>query len=189
MYHARMTPVGDPTPLFVAGAILLACFAGIGMIDGAYFHLWKYKLHTRPDSHVEHITHTLNAILFPPIVYLLLYRDSAGIALWAAVALVVVDIGIESWDVLIERASRSTIGGLSSLEYWIHTIAISLRIGGIGVLFAARPVSAWSLSSPSELAGEPPSIVRLAALVLIVGATITAAQHLWLLQPKYRAKA
>jgi len=183
-----MTPVVDPTPLFIAGAGLLAAFAGIGMIDGAYFHIVKYKLHTRRESFVEHITHTLNAIFFPPIVYLLLYRDSAGLALWAAAALVVVDVGIESWDVLIERCSRSSLGGLTPVEYWIHMMAVTLRIGGMAVLFAARPLAAWSLSAPSVLSGEPPHAVRLVALVLIVGATITAAQHVWLLQPRYRAR-
>jgi len=151
-----MTPVVDPTPLFIAGAGLLAAFAGIGMIDGAYFHIVKYKLHTRRESFVEHITHTLNAIFFPPIVYLLLYRDSAGLALWAAAALVVVDVGIESWDVLIERCSRSSLGGLTPVEYWIHMMAVTLRIGGMAVLFAARPLAAWSLSAPSVLSGEPP---------------------------------
>lgn len=158
------------------------------MIDGAYFHIWKYKLHTRPESHVEHITHTLNAILFPPIVYLLLYRDSAGLVLWLAAALVVVDVGVESWDVLIERASRASIGGLSSLEYWIHMMAVSLRIGGMGVLFAARPTSAWSFGAPATL-GEPPAFARVVALLLIGGAIVTAVQHLWLLQAKYRVRA
>jgi len=179
-----VTPVGDPSGCFVAGAILFCAFAAVGMVDGAYFHIWKYKLHARVESRKEHVTHTLNAILFPPIVYLLLYRDCGGIALWAAALLVVVDVAIESWDVLIERASRAAIGGLSSVEYWIHTMAITLRIGGIGVLLAAHPTYAWRFDAPATLAGEPPALVRVVALVLIAGASVTAVQHVWLLRTK-----
>ena len=91
---------------FVVGAVLLVAFALVAMIDGSYFHIYKYKLHTRPESRVEHLTHTLNAALFPPSVYLLLYRSHGGVVLWGTLALVAADVAVESWDVFIEKASQ-----------------------------------------------------------------------------------
>ncbi len=171
--------------LYVAGAVLLALFSGIAMVDGSYFHIIKYKLHTRPESRTEHLTHTLNAFLFPPMVYLLLYRPHAGAALWAAVFVVAADVAVESWDVFIEKASRESLGGLTPTEYWVHVMAITLRVAGIAVLFAARPVAAWSLSAPLVLGADPPGLVRIVALVLMGGGAFTALQHAWLLQPRY----
>jgi hypothetical protein len=163
--------------LFIAGAILLCTFGTIGMIDGAYLHLHKYKLYARPESYVEHVTHTLRALLFPPLVYLLLYRTSNS-ALWVAVALVAADLGVTVWDVLIERASRKGLGGLSSLEYLVHVLAVTLNAAATAVLLVARFSSDVS----------PPEGVRWVALALIAGGGLTAAQHLWLLQPRYRAQ-
>lgn len=172
--------------LFAAGAVLFACFATIAMLDGAYLHIYKYKLHTRRESYVEHVTHTLHAILFPAIVFLLLFRNRAGLALYAAVVIVLVDVGIESWDVLIERDSRASLGGLSPLEYWIHVIAITLRVAGIAVLLALKPVAAWRPDASWLLVEQPPQWVQWTALALIIGGAFTALQHTWLLRSKYR---
>ncbi|HTJ42694.1 MAG TPA: hypothetical protein VL463_11400 [Kofleriaceae bacterium] len=170
---------------FVAGVVLWCAFALIAMIDGAYLHLFKYRLHTRAESYVEHVTHTLRAVTFPPLVYLLVYQRSAGIALWAATALVVVDVVIEAWDVLIERRSRAGLGGLSPFEYLIHVLSITLNSAGTALLLIARPASAWRWDAAAG--APPPDVVRWIALALIAGGVCTAIQHLWLLQPKYRA--
>ena len=47
--------------MLAAAAVCFALHALVAMIDGAYFHLYKYKLHTRPESLLEHVTHTLRA--------------------------------------------------------------------------------------------------------------------------------
>lgn len=104
-------------PRIMIAALLIALSATVAIVDGVYFHLIKYKLYARRESITEHLTHTLRAVLFGPMIYLLFGRCFGGLALWAALALAILDFAIQSWDVLIERTSRSSLGGLSSLEY------------------------------------------------------------------------
>lgn len=172
--------------LVIAGALLFCCFSAVALVDGTYFHIWKYKLYMRPESFWEHVTHTLNAALFPPTVFLLLYRNVAGRALWLAVVVIAADMAVESWDVLIERASRASLGGLTPIEYLCHVFAVTFRVGGIAVLLASKSAAAWRWSAPSRLPDVAPAAVRWIALALIAGSALTAAQHVWLMQPRFR---
>ena len=173
----------------VIAALLIDLSATIAIVDGAYLHLYKYRLYARSDSRLEHATHTARAVLFGPMVYLLFARCFAGAVLWATLALVLVDFAIQSWDVLIERASRSGLGGLSSLEYWIHVATITTHVAAVTLVLAARPAEAWSLSAPAVLPVAWPVIARWSALGLVPGAAGLAVLHLWLAQARYRAAA
>ena len=173
----------------VVAALLIDLSATIAIVDGVYLHLYKYRLYARPDSVTEHLTHTLRAVLFAPMIYLLFGRCFAGPVLWATLALVLVDFAIQSWDVLVERASRGSLGGLTSLEYWVHVAAITTHVAAVTLVLAARPPAAWSLSAPAVLPGEWPAIAHWSALGLVPGAAGLAVLHLWLLQPRYRAAA
>lgn len=169
--------------------VLIALSATVAIADGVYFHLIKYKLYARRESIAEHLTHTLRAVLFGPMIYLLFGRCFGGLALWGALGMVLVDFAIQSWDVLIERTSRSVLGGLSSLEYWIHVVAITTHVAAVTLVLAARPASAWSTSAPTVMPGAWPAIARFATLGLVPGATGLALLHLWLLRPRYRDPA
>ncbi|MGE5183526.1 MAG: hypothetical protein ACM31C_15750 [Acidobacteriota bacterium] len=173
----------------LVAALLIDLSATIAIVDGLYLHLYKYKLYARRDSVTEHLTHTLRAVLFGPMIYLLFGRCFAGAVLYATLAIVLVDFAIQSWDVLVERASRSSLGGLSSFEYWIHVAAITTHVAAVTLVLAARPAEAWSLSAPTVLAVEWPAIARWSALGLLPGAVGLAVLHLWLLRPRYRVAA
>ncbi|MDA9775680.1 hypothetical protein N9B59_00620 [Flavobacteriales bacterium] len=53
----------------------IALFMLLAMYDGIYLHVWKYQLHTIEESYFEHKTHTIRAILFPLIVWLLVINN------------------------------------------------------------------------------------------------------------------
>ena len=62
--------------LFLLSMICLGAFMVLATYDGAYLHLWKFELFNHEESRFEHKTHTIRAILFPPIVWLLFIDTS-----------------------------------------------------------------------------------------------------------------
>lgn len=50
--------------LVIVGFVFLNLFMIVGAVDLFYFHMWKYKLHTRPESIYEHKLHGIFALLW-----------------------------------------------------------------------------------------------------------------------------
>jgi len=167
--------------MIIASTVFLLLFCVLSTIDGLYFHLYKYKLHTSNRTLEEHLTHSIRALLFGPIIYLLYAVNAAGYFLWLAIFLVVADLAVETWDVLVERKSRAHLGGLSTAEYWVHINATTLRVAAIALALAGKPLSAWKLQNLPFM--DPyPRVVVLVALVLIACSVLTAIQHFWYLR-------
>lgn len=164
--------------------ILLGLFALLSALDGLYFHLWKYRLHTRAESRGEHLIHTLRSLLFPAIVLTLYAHPSVGFVLWLGVGLVVLDAGAEFWDVWIERDSREEWGGLSSAEYLLHVVLTILRTASLALNLVARPVEAWYWSTPGLVAGSSAALADFVTRSILPGAIGVALLHLWLLRPR-----
>ncbi len=178
-------------PLVTASTVLLLLFAGLSLVDGLYIHLWRLRLHARPDSYREHLWHTARAVLFAPGVLLVFAAPTAGAALWFGVLLFAVDEVVEMLDVLAERASRASLGGLSSAEYAVHVVLITLRAAAVALALASRPAAAWSLDAPHVLGSHPETIAFLVNQ-LVPGAVVAAALHVWLAwrhRPMTRASA
>ena len=173
--------------LISAATVSLIVFGAVAAFDGLYLHLWKYRLYARPDSIYEHQLHTVQAFLFAPVVFLLFYANFGGLALWAAVAFIVVELVVEMMDVLSENDSRASIGGLSSEEYAAHVAAITARVAALALALAAKPAFAWDPSAPLVLAAEYPAWVTATALQRLVGNAAIGALHLWLMREKYRS--
>ena len=74
--------------LVMAAVIVLQVFGVLSSIDGLYIHLWRLKLHQRPDSYREHLWHTARALLFAPVVVILFAMPSSGALLWVGVGLI-----------------------------------------------------------------------------------------------------
>jgi hypothetical protein len=172
--------------LIGVGAVIFLIHAMVASIDGVYFHLWKYKLHTYEDTITEHITHTLRAWTMAIASILLYAVNTGGILLWAAVAVLVVDLIIETWDVLIERKSRERFGGLSSAEYLVHAHSIFLYGAAWTLAFVAKPSGAWSLASPAVLDQAYPMYVVAIGWTVGVSSFFGAIQHTWYCLPRYR---
>ena len=172
--------------LVTLGLIFLNLFMLVGTVDLFYYHIWKYKLHTRPESRYEHKLHMAFAFLMVPIGYLLYYQNLGGYGLWAAVFFVGAALVTEMLDVFTEGDSRASLGGLSTGEYSIHVAATILKVASFAFMFGSKPLAAWSLSSPVVL-GTYGWMAEAMALQVMVGSFLVGVLHLVLLNRKVGA--
>jgi hypothetical protein len=169
--------------LVIAGFVFLNLFMIVGTIDLFYYHIWKYKLHTRPESRYEHKLHMAFAFLMVPLAYFLYYQNSGGWALWAAVLFVIAALSTEMLDVFSEGDSRASLGGLSTGEYSIHVAATIFKVGSFAFLFASKPLAAWDLSSPVVLDAYG-TMAEMMAMQVMIGSGLVGLLHLALLHPR-----
>jgi hypothetical protein len=169
--------------MVIASFVFLNLFMVLGAVDLFYFHIWKYKLHTRPDSRYEHKLHMAFAFLMVPLAYLLYYQNFGGWALWAGVFFVIAALGTELADVFSENDSRASVGGLSTQEYALHVVLTILKVASFAFLFASKPAEAWSTSSPIVL-GEYGFMAEMTALQVMVGSGLVGVLHLVLLNKR-----
>lgn len=170
-------PANSPLSAYTA-AICLVLFTAIAGIDGLYFHLYRYRLYKRPPSRYEHRLHTVNAVLFVPLVALLFCVTPSGIFLWLALGLFAITLIVEILDVVCEPKSRRDLGGLSGSEYLMHFLMAALRVGTVAPIFTATTSSDWQLAA-SGLAARPLWLFLLGAYIAGPGILI-AALHLFL---------
>jgi len=169
--------------LVIASFVFLNLFMVLGAVDLFYFHIWKYKLHTRPESRYEHKLHMAFAFLMVPLAYFLYYQNFGGWALWAGVFFVVAALSTELLDVFSENDSRASIGGLSTQEYALHVVLTILKVASFAFLFASKPAEAWSLASPSVI-GTYGAIGEATAIQVMAGSFLVGLLHLALLNKR-----
>ena len=107
---------------------LLLIVAHFGVFDVLYFHIYKCKLHLRPECRREVFWHVWRNLIYAmQFVWVANFRFH-GLALGLLAALYVFDIFVAWADVLEENQSRAAQGGLPRGEYFMH-IALTLLIG------------------------------------------------------------
>ena len=148
-------------------------------MDAVYFHFWKYRLHTHPASTYEHKLHTIRAVAFPFIIYLLYAHNFAGIYLWFGAFVVIADLIVLGLDVHAEFESRENLGGLPRAEYLIHIFANGFHFASIALMLSIKPASAWSFAAQPLLAWSYPQFTISVANVLITGGILAALSHIW----------
>jgi hypothetical protein len=164
----------------ILGFVLLNLFMIVGAVDLFYFHIWKYRLHMRPESRYEHKLHMAFSFLLVRVAFLLFYQDSGGYALWAAALFVIAALGTEILDVFSEGDSRASLGGLTTAEYSLHVAATILKVASFSLMFAAKPAAAWSLSSPTVI-GRRGFMGEVVAMKVMAGGFLSGLLHLVLL--------
>jgi hypothetical protein len=169
--------------LIIVGLVFLNLFMIVGAVDLFYFHMWKYKLHTRPESIYEHKLHGIFALIMVPLAFFLYYQNSAGYALWAGVFFFVAALAVEMMDVFSEGDSRAAIGGLTTGEYSLHVAATILKVASFAFIFAAKPISAWSFASPLSLGSHGP-MGEIIALKIMAGSLFIGLLHFALLNKR-----
>jgi hypothetical protein len=152
--------------LLFAAAVLMSLFALAALVDAIWFHLFANRLFARAESRYEHVLHTIHAGLFPVIIALLFLRP----AFWPAVAVIALDFAVELLDVICERDSRASLGGLSTPEYAVHAIGIGSFAAGFALALAARPAAI-------------PPMIRMFAIAMIAGGVVMTALHVAVLIP------
>lgn len=123
---------------------LLLATAMVGALDVLYFHLYRFRLFEREDSVVEELTHLIRAGLFLFIAGVVMFSDGSATARYAILAAFAFDLVNNAVDVLVEKRSRATLGGLPSVEYLVHILSTFLT----GVIVATF----WWQSSASGFA-------------------------------------
>lgn len=168
----------NETVMLISSGLLVA-FASLSIFDGLYYHLWKFRLQERDESKFEHLTHTGRALLFIPSLILIYILGATGIWAWAAVVVLGLDLIVETFDVLNEKSSRESIGGLPSNEYLLHIMLTTIRVAAFTTGFAALPSAAWSIDSKIEIL--VPEASKLIGYNLLPGAVLILLLHVYLI--------
>ncbi|HMO79204.1 MAG TPA: hypothetical protein PKD24_00295 [Pyrinomonadaceae bacterium] len=169
--------------LVILGFVFLNLFMIVGAVDMFYFHFWKYKLHTRPESRYEHKLHMTFAFLMVPVAFLLYFQNFGGYALWAGVFFVAATLVTEMLDVFSEGDSRASLGGLTTGEYSLHVAATILKVASFAFIFAAKPAEAWSVASPALL-GSYGYMGEMIAIKVMGGSLLIGVLHAALLNSR-----
>ena len=166
-----------------AAGFLFVLFTLIASIDAFYFHFHKFRLHLNPRCRREHQLHTWNACLLPFGAGPLLLGEAGGLVLWISIFANLLTFGIESLDVLGEKKSRETLGGLPPAEYWMHFTMSGLRWGWVALAVADIPATRWLGPAFWRLPSDWNSTSFLIAAILI-GSIPVALFHLYFLRPQ-----
>ena len=171
----------------VASIACLSLFAVIGVFDGLFFHMWKYRLHEHAESRTEHLIHTTRAFCLALFGLFFFVTNAGGWLLWSAVGLLFADLGLEVWDVLVEKEARANLGGISSEEQAVHVVATGFKTASLALILIAKPVTAWSVTSPMILAETYPLFVVLAGAGFTTSTLVGGFIHIWTMKPLSRA--
>jgi hypothetical protein len=157
----------------------MVLFGLLAIVDGLYFHDYKYKLANYKESILEHIIHTCRAVAFPIVVYCLFQNDFGGWMMMAGVFVGVIDIILLAIDVRIEGHSRDRYGGLSNGEYATHLFANTFHYVSIALILAAKPEEAWTFTQSFQISRPYPEITEWLGGAFVTGGAIAAVLHFW----------
>lgn len=171
--------------LFDLSAILMLLFAALSMVDGLYLHLYRFKLHARPESRREHIIHGIRGLLLIPTLLFVLSGTTSGFLLWLGVGFVLLDVAVTVADVVEERGSRNFQGGLPPHELVLHVALTVLHLGAIVASLAARPAGAWLGTTDAHVAAA--GMAEMVAVQGLLGGTVLVTLlHGALLHPRFQ---
>ncbi len=168
--------------LYLLSAISLILFMVLATFDGFYLHLFKYELFNHEESIFEHKTHTIRALLFPVILWLLFIKEDP-MSLFLGVIFVVIDLVVLALDAYSEKDSRTFMGGLPQWEYIIHLFSNSFHFAAIILVLATKisfndgvfKINALMASTDGAV------LVNFIAVNIIPGAVLLALVHILVL--------
>lgn len=123
---------------FTLAIVLLTLFALLGLYDGFYLHIFKYKLYAHPESRTEHLMHTIRGVLFPAILYFLYLRSDCIACFYVGMVLVLLDIITLGIDAFVEKDSRAFMDGLPRWEYIVHLFVNGFHFASIAVFLIIK---------------------------------------------------
>src|SRR5687768_17395285 len=134
-------------------ALWILLIAGpIGAIDVVYFHLWKFRLYSRPQSRAEEVTHLVRGLAVPAVFAALLLGRPQGTIFWLVTAVFFIDTLNSLIDVMIEPKSRASLGGVPPAEIAVHFIGTTM----LGAAWAMFMFDGWTTrNAPSALVPWP----------------------------------
>ena len=165
--------------MIIAATVCLVVFGILAIVDGAYYHDIKYKLYQDKESILEHIYHTIRAVMFPIMMYCFFAHDLGGLLLILGVTAAAIDLLTLLFDVKEEGRSRNRYGGLSNGEYMNHVFSNTFHFVAIALILAAKPAEAWTFNHSFELNRQYPEITVWLGSAFVTGGTIAAVWHFW----------
>lgn len=172
--------------IYYLSAIFLVLFMLLATYDGLYLHLWKYELFKREESVFEHKTHTLRAIFFPLIVWLL-FINSDTFSFYVGISFILLDLIVLAIDAYSEKDSRQFMDGLPKWEYIIHLFSNGFHFAATALLLATRITiteNEISLSMMANTISEGQELLDFISVNIIPGAILMALLHVLLIFPK-----
>jgi hypothetical protein len=153
--------------------------------DGFYLHIYKYELYGIEDSKFEHKTHTIRAILFPLIIWLLCINNDL-VSFWFAICCILIDSIVLGIDAFVEGDSRKSIGGLPKWEYILHIFANGFHFSTIILIVATKiQVTEFQITFQEIVPTSPAQeLFKMIAINIIPGAVVLALIHLLLISLK-----
>jgi hypothetical protein len=154
-------------------ALLLLVVAVLGAFDIVYFHWHRADLAHRPESRTEAWIHVARGLVYTLQLAVVPELRFGGAWFLAFAGLYVADVAVAMADVLVEPASRRSLGGLFGGEYLMHVV-LSLFIGAyMHTLYGAT--AAWpSLPTAITLTPVGPAWLRVALGGMAVGCFLVA---------------
>jgi hypothetical protein len=144
----------------------------VGAVDVLYFHIWKFRLYSRPQSVKEEITHLFRALIYPLGLGLLLLGWPKGGWFWVVGALFALDLLNNLIDGRFEPSSRVPLV-VPATELMTHYAGTTL----FGAAWATFMLMGWSgRLEPTALQPYPegalPNLVYWSGLLSLTGALI-----------------
>ncbi len=172
--------------LFYLATACLVLFMVLATYDGFFLHLWKYRLFEREESVFEHKTHTIRAILFPLIIWLLFLNETSWIGFLFGASLVLLDLTVLAVDAYSEKESRSFMGGLPKWEYIIHLFSNAFHFAAIVLVMGLKlRLSGSAVHFVTDFASTPAyDMFMFVSKNVIPGSIFLALLHLVLLRKK-----
>ncbi|MEE6188303.1 hypothetical protein [Niabella digestorum] len=172
---------------FLISIILLIAYAVLGLFDGVFLHLYKYRLYEHKESKFEHLTHTIRAVLFSGILYSLFIGIENNQLFFIGIALIVLDIITLIVDAYVEKDSRKFMGGLPRWEYIIHLLVNGFHFASIAVFLVIK-INLTDNGITLQNSFQQYSnfhIFRTIALNLLPGAILIGLLHILVYIPKF----
>ncbi len=157
--------------------------------DGFYLHIWKYELFNKAESKFEHKTHTIRAILFPLIVWLLFIDTTNPLSFYLGLSLVLIDLVTLGIDAFSEQDSREFMNGLPRSEYIIHLFSNSFHFAAIVLIIATRVTVNDSVFGITTYIIDSfgKEMIEFIAVNMIPGSILLALIHMILMSDKGRS--
>ncbi|NTX63303.1 SRPBCC family protein [Myxococcus sp. CA051A] len=148
---------------------LLLAIGLLGAFDVLYFHLWRGRLHERPECQREVLWHTARHLIYALQFLWVPHVRFQGWALGLLGVLYAADVFVALADVWEERDSRASQGGVPRGEYFMHVVLSVL----VGLYLMATFHAVWAdRLLPTGLRVDPPLVpVALRALMTVMGVT------------------
>jgi hypothetical protein len=168
-----------------ASFYLLLAIGLLGAFDVLYFHIYRCRLHLRPECRREVLWHTVRHLVYALQFLWVANLRFHGAALLFLAALYAADVFIAWADVWEERDSRAPQGGLPRGEYFMHVVLSLL----VGLYLMSTFQAVWpDRLLPTALHVAPPDVpAALRAFMTLMGVvalgTFARDLHRWLSRP------